>query len=1012
MTMRTFLRQFSAVALSLAAAIATTPARSQYTSDIDIYSGAPSELDLPNVLVVIDNTANWNQVFEVEKKALKDTFTSLPVNRFRTGLMMFTQSSDSVEGAFVMSGIRTLDATYQPRLGSLIDSFINEPSNKKGHKGNNATAGLAMAEAYHYFAGKAPYAGAGAVKADYASNTSGNAAENAVYALPGNALPSRGAARYDNTFALENCAANYVIYISNGPANDNASSTAKADELLTKAYAELGEDKPGTIVVSPNGQQSNVADEWARFMKTSPRRITTYTIDVVDKSSTKGQGPNWTALLKSMSAVSGGEYFAIDTSSEADVGAKIQEALADIFNQIQAVNSVFASASLPVSVNARGTYLNQVFMGMFRPDGDGKPRWRGNLKQYSFGYDPATDSLNLVDATGEPAISGATGFLSPSATSYWSHSSTYWVTEPMGTPATASDAPDGEVVEKGGIAQGIRETHAASQDERRILTCVGCAPATNLATSTATQFTRTNITPALLGVSGDAERNEIVDWFRGADNTDTEAGPGDGVTIRPSVHGDVLHSRPAVVNYGGSTGVVVFYGANDGLLRAVNGNQSGTGAGQELWGFIPEEHLRRIKRLRDNTPSIRLSTTMMPSTSGPADPLPRDYFVDGPIGVYQKVNASGTSEKVLLFTAMRRGGRLLYALDVTNPAEPKFAWKHNPDTLPVLGQTWSEPKVARLRGHANPVLVMGAGYDPAAEDVSPPGTTTMGKAVVVLDAFDGRLLKQFATDRSVAADVSLVDADYDGLVDRAYAVDLGGNLYRIDFETEDSADVTKWDMYKLAALNGGSGTVPRKFFYAPDVVLTRNFAAVMLASGDREKPLARTSNDGFFTIYDRHVTKGKPESFTAVVPGELAAVGSGDSMEKGCFIELATDGEKAVNAPVTAAGVTYFSTNKPKPPSTDTCSSNLGEAKVYSAPLFCKAATSQVLTGGGLPPSPVVGVVTVTYTSHETGETASKEVPFIIGAPNAKNSGIEGSKVKPLITPTRKKKYWYLENAR
>ena len=27
-----------------------------------------------------------------------------------------------------------------------------------------------------------------------------------------------------------------------------------------------------------------------------------------------------------------------------------------IFNQIQAVNSVFSSASLPVSVNARGTY--------------------------------------------------------------------------------------------------------------------------------------------------------------------------------------------------------------------------------------------------------------------------------------------------------------------------------------------------------------------------------------------------------------------------------------------------------------------------------------------------------------------------------------------------------------------------------------------------------------------------------------------------------------------------------
>ena len=39
-----------------------------------------------------------------------------------------------------------------------------------------------------------------------------------------------------------------------------------------------------------------------------------------------------------------------------------------IFSEIQAVNSVFASVSLPVSVNTEGTFLNQVYIGMFRPD--------------------------------------------------------------------------------------------------------------------------------------------------------------------------------------------------------------------------------------------------------------------------------------------------------------------------------------------------------------------------------------------------------------------------------------------------------------------------------------------------------------------------------------------------------------------------------------------------------------------------------------------------------------------
>ena len=62
---------------------------------------------------------------------------------------------------------------------------------------------------------------------------------------------------------------------------------------------------------------------------------------------------------------------------------------------------------------------------------------------------------------------------------------------------------------------------------------------------------------------------------------EAEAGPGSPVTVRSSIHADVLHSRPAVVNYG-STGVVVYYGTNDGVFHAINGNQSAgiNGCGQ------------------------------------------------------------------------------------------------------------------------------------------------------------------------------------------------------------------------------------------------------------------------------------------------------------------------------------------------------------------------------------------------------------------------------------------------
>lgn len=997
--------RFAAIALSL---LAAAPVYAQYTSDIDIYSGSAASADAPNILFVVDNTANWNTAFTNEIAALVSTFNSLPANKFRVGMMMFTETgsgNSGSDGAYVRSAVRLLDTNYQTKLAALLNSL-----NSNGDKSNGGKAGLTMAEAYYYFAGKAPYAGNNKAKTDYAGNVSGTAASNAIYAIAGNALASKSGSPYVSP-VLSDCQRNYIIYISNGAVQDNASDTSTASTKLSAAYTALSMTRPADIALFPSGSQSGVADEWARFMKKTPQNISTFTLDV-DKITT-GQGPGWTAMLKSMATNSGGEYFSV---SSGGAGTEIVDALTKILNQIQAVNSVFSSASLPVSVNARGTYLNQIFMGMFRPDGDGRPRWRGNLKQYKFGYEAATDTLFLSDKNGNAAISGTTGFISPSAVSYWTSSSSFWVNQQLGTPLSSSDSPDGEVVEKGGVAQQLRAAYAADQSSRNVFTCISCAANTNLASSTTTQFTTATsaITSAMLGVASTTERNNLINWVRGNDNAGDESGPGGTTTVRPSVHGDVLHSRPAVVNYGGATGVVVFYGSNDGTLRAVNGNQTGTTAGQELWSFIPEEHFSKLNRLRANSPEIRLSTTAVGTPTTASTPTPRDYFVDGPIGVYQKVLTDGTIDKVYLYVAMRRGGRVLYALDVTIPSAPKFLWRKTQSDISVLGQTWSEPKVAKIQGNTNPVLIMGAGYDAAAEDVTPQGSTTMGNAVLVLDAFTGAVLKTFSTTRSVPSDVSLIDSDFDGYVDRVYAVDLGGNVYRIDLEkttgSTTSAAVADWGIYKLAAL---SGTGTRKFFYPPDVVITPTFSAVMVGSGDREKPLATTSTDAFFTVRDTRLIKGTPTAaFTAITSTDLGVVGSTSSMVAGCQIPMSTSGEKIVNAPVSVGGITYFSTNMPSPTSTASCSANLGIAKVYSAPLFCTAATSQVLVGGGLPPSPVTGTVTVSYTSPTTGQTISKQVPFIIGAPNTKGSGIEGSKVTPIITPVRKRRYWFLENTR
>jgi type IV pilus assembly protein PilY1 len=83
---------------------------------------------------------------------------------------------------------------------------------------------------------------------------------------------------------------------------------------------------------------------------------------------------------------------------------------------------------------------------------------------------------------------------------------------------------------------------------------------------------------------------------------------------------------------------------------------------------------------------------------------------------------------VMIFLTARRGGSLIYALDVTDPTNPQFVWRLSNTDLAEMGQTWSQPKVMRVRGYANPVIVMGAGYDPAEDSDPSPGVDTMGAA--------------------------------------------------------------------------------------------------------------------------------------------------------------------------------------------------------------------------------------------------------------------------------------------
>ncbi len=142
---------------------------------------------------------------------------------------------------------------------------------------------------------------------------------------------------------------------------------------------------------------------------------------------------------------------------------KLVKAFKDILLEVAAVDSVFTATTLPVSTTTQGTFLNQVFVGMFRPDAQFSPRWVGNLKQYQLGF--KNGNLELVDAKGESAVLGSTGFFSPLAESFWTEDDVFFTNLRSGNPPSASDLPDGSIVEKGGVAQRLRSEQLAERRE-------------------------------------------------------------------------------------------------------------------------------------------------------------------------------------------------------------------------------------------------------------------------------------------------------------------------------------------------------------------------------------------------------------------------------------------------------------------------------------------------------------------------------------------------------------------
>jgi type IV pilus assembly protein PilY1 len=251
---------------------------------------------------------------------------------------------------------------------------------------------------------------------------------------------------------------------------------------------------------------------------------------------------------------------------------------------------------------------------------------------------------------------------------------------------------------------------------------------------------------------------------------------------------------------------MVYVAANDGMVHGFDANASAdTGGGKEEFAYIPSSLFG--KPASGDAPGVpQLSQLTSPSYG-------HEYMADGQLTVADAC-WGGTSESCwhsVLAGTLGRGGRGVYALDVTDPT--KFStvdsasspgklllWEFTSDDDDRLGYTLAAPIIARFRigGQDRWAAIVGNGYN---------NTNTngleKGPAVLFILFLDHGANSSWSGDYvAIPVDTPnsftgpnglgppvVVDTDRDGYVDTIYAGDLAGDLWRFDVS---SADTNNW----------------------------------------------------------------------------------------------------------------------------------------------------------------------------------------------------------------------------
>jgi type IV pilus assembly protein PilY1 len=713
----------------------------------------------------------------------------------------------------------------------------------------------------------------------------------------------------------------------------------------------------------------------------------------------------------------------------ADTVDDLTKAFDEITAQAMTSSSSFAAPGVSINNYNSLEHNDEVYYALFEPTQ--YRSWKGNVKRFRI-----TEEGLVVDKSDSVALEN--NHIKDTARDFWDEN-------------TAAEE-EGNVL-KGGAGSQLNNIGSSG---RKIYTFIGDAsPGQNheinlsqypIEVASGDDEFDQALTELLLGddipedeAEADEARHYLIKWIRGEDVRLVEgvasAGTGDRWML-----GDPLHSTPKMITYAGDENNQknrLFFGTNDGLIRMLN-----TDSGQEEWAFLPQELLPIQKMLMENPLGIDRIYGV--------DSTPSFWINDGNDN---QINP-GEGDFVKMFIGMRRGGRNIYALDVTGTKDnfgmpPKLMWtiKGGEGGFEKLGQTWSpfritivDPSYCGLDSHASGCIVgiFGGGYNASQDEgVSEIKTESsrMGNAIYMVLAETGERLWWASSAEeadltleemsySIAAPVTMLDTNSDDKTDLIYVGDIGGQMWRIELLGKEESRGGRLAVVSENQNIDTGRTNRRSFFY--DIALTeikgKNVIATM--TGTRPHPLydGNDVRDQFYVFLDqqwdeanntlRTLTQDDMIDVTDWSPGSEVNLIEFDSDKQGWYLNLAEGGnssnlswigEKGITAPVIVDDRVVFTTYVPPQEENDACRFDEGKSRLYI--LF-------LLSGG--PAYDVVDEKFDTETEGQTGDESSDRFipggsgpgggPVIIRTPDGEQR--ELSSRTQLGTPPVTKTFW------